>query len=77
VRLGRSREGARLLIADVDPFDPFRPSDRVHEGVQAVTDHAVHTGDAGLDEDVDKLLSDGAQGGLLLEHSSSRRNDAW
>src|SRR4029450_6088094 len=77
VRLGRRREGARLLVADVDPFDAFGRSDRVHEGVQAVTDHAVHTGDASLDEDVDKLLSDGAHCGLLLGRSSSRRNDAW
>ena len=51
---------------------PSVAADRVHEGVQAVTDHAVHTGDAGLDEDVDELLSDGAQGGLLTSRTVRR-----
>jgi len=65
LRLGRRCEGSRLLVADVDPGDALGASDRVHEGVEAVADHAVHTADASLLEYLDELLGDGAQGDLL------------
>ena len=48
LRFGRRCERPRLLVADVDPLDPRRSSDGVHEGVQAVTDDAIYTRDAGL-----------------------------
>jgi len=68
--LRRGSEGARLLVADVDPFDPLRPPDRIDEGVEAVTDDAVDTHHAGLAEYLDELLTDRAHWVLLVDLDS-------
>src|SRR5262249_27452428 len=72
VRLRRRRERAGFLIPDVDPLDAFRAPDRIHEGVQAVADDAVHARDAGLTEDVHELLCDVAHESLLSRSASPR-----
>jgi hypothetical protein len=54
-----SSERARLLVADVDPFDPVGAADRVDDRVEAVADDAVDALHAGLAEDVDQLLGQG------------------
>ena len=59
------REGSCLLVAHVNPVDAGRPSDRIHEWVEAVADDAVDARHAGLPKDVDELFTDGAHDGLL------------
>jgi hypothetical protein len=48
--LGRRRECAGFFVRDVDPGDAVGPPNRVHERVQAVSDHAVHTAYTSLQE---------------------------
>jgi hypothetical protein len=69
VGLGGGRKGSRFLVADVNPFDPFRPPDRVHKRVEAVTDDAVDARHPGLAEYIDELLTDRAHVDLLCGHS--------
>jgi hypothetical protein len=57
--LGRGGERARLLVADVDPFDPVGAADRVDDRVEAVADDPVDALHAGLAKDVDQLLGQG------------------
>lgn len=66
----RAFASGRLLVADVDPLDPFRPADRVHERVQAVTDNTEDAGHSGLAEDLDQLITDGAHAIYPVEDAS-------
>src|SRR5262249_1941161 len=73
---GGGRKGSRFLVADVNPFDPVRPPDRVAKRVEAVTADAVDARHAGLAQDMDELLTDRAHERLLwlpIRTASSRR----
>ena len=63
VRLGAGGEGCCFLMANVNPVHaPFcsRPSlaDRINDGVQAVTDNAIHPADACRNQLRDDLVCD-------------------
>jgi len=53
LRLRRSGERCGLLVADMNPLNALSSADRVHDGVEAVADDAVHAVDPGLAKDVD------------------------
>ena len=46
MRLGTSREGCDLLMANMDPLDLASPADRVRQTVETVSDYAVDSLDA-------------------------------
>src|SRR5262245_37546131 len=56
---GRGKSGG-LFVADVDPFDTVRSADRIHERIETIADDAEDAGHAGLAEDLDELVTDGA-----------------
>ena len=62
LRLGRRRERAGLLVADVDPLDPGTPADRVDERVEAVAGDSVDAPDACLAEHLEQLVGKRAPG---------------
>jgi hypothetical protein len=61
--LRAGREGGGLLVPHMHPVDAGVAAYGVHDGVEAVADHAVQALDSGADEDVDELLRD-----VLLGH---------
>jgi hypothetical protein len=56
LRLGSRGEGTRLLVADVNPIDPVRSPDGVHDRIQAVADHAIDALDSGFQQNLDQLI---------------------
>jgi hypothetical protein len=56
MRLGTSREGRDLLVADVDPLDLALSPKRVGETVEAIADNPIDPLDASRSQSLHKLI---------------------